>query len=270
VSCDLRITIDDLRAGENACARVCWISLRTLIALAFISAENGKCADGWSKLNRTNLLQFVENGEVRPVRSVSDWEKRRASIKEAMQEVMGRLPGAEKRCPLEVRIEEEADGGSYVRRFISYAAEPGERVSAYLLIPKSALKAGSKVPGVLALHQTHALGQKVVVGLSNSTNDEYGVSLVKRGFVVLAPPYPLLANYQPDLKKLGYQSGTMKPFGTTFADSTCSNHFPTSEPTALGPLGILLADTTRFIPLSSMSESTWSSQAAVSIRSAIT
>ena len=63
---------------------------------------------------------------------------------------------------------------------------------------------------MLALHQTHPLGQKVVVGLSNSTNDEYGVGLVKRGFVVLAPPYPLLANYQPDLKKLGYVSGTMK------------------------------------------------------------
>jgi len=48
---------------------------------------------------------------------VSDWEKRRASIKEAMQESMGRLPGR-KNVPLEVRIEEEADGGSYVRRFI--------------------------------------------------------------------------------------------------------------------------------------------------------
>jgi len=28
--------------------------------------------------------------------------------------------------------------------------------------------------------------------------------------VVLAPAYPQLANYQPDLKALGYQSGTMK------------------------------------------------------------
>jgi hypothetical protein len=48
------------------------------------------------------------------------------------------------------------------------------------------------------------------VGLGNSPNDEYGVELVQRGYVVLAPPYPLLANYHPDLKKLGYQSGTMK------------------------------------------------------------
>jgi hypothetical protein len=79
-----------------------------------------------------------------------------------------------------------------------------------LLVPKAAIGSSEKFPAVLALHQTHALGQKVVIGLGNSTNDEYGVELVRRGYVVLAPPYPLLANYQPDLKKLGYEGGTMK------------------------------------------------------------
>src|SRR5207248_5205470 len=34
--------------------------------------------------------------------------------------------------------------------------------------------------------------------------------LAERGFVTLAPNYPLLAKYQPDLKALGWQSGTMK------------------------------------------------------------
>ena len=53
-------------------------------------------------------------------------------------------------------------------------------------------------------------GQKIVVGLGNSPDDEYGVELAKRGYVCLAPAYPLLANYQPDVKALGYQSGTMK------------------------------------------------------------
>ena len=127
-----------------------------------------------------------------------------------MQEVMGPLPGQEKRCALDVRFDEETDCGSYVRRFLSYAAEPSARVSAYLLVPKAALNSTKQFPAVLALHQTHALGQKVAVGLGNSTNDEYGVELVRRGYVVLAPPYPLLANYNPNLKKLGYESGTMK------------------------------------------------------------
>ena len=128
-----------------------------------------------------------------------------------MQSIMGTLPGPEKRCPLEVRIESEIDAGTYVRRWLTYQAEPGDRVPAYLLIPKSALIADRRsFPAVLALHQTHAAGQKVVVGLGQSPDDEYGVELVERGFVVLAPPYPLWANYQPDLKALGWESGTLK------------------------------------------------------------
>ena len=49
-----------------------------------------------------------------------------------MQEVMGPLPGTEKRVSLDVRLLEEVDCGSYVRRLIDYASEPGGRVPAYL------------------------------------------------------------------------------------------------------------------------------------------
>jgi dienelactone hydrolase len=163
------------------------------------------------RLSRTNLLLYRgDAGSVLPVRSLVDWQRRRASILESMQEVMGRLPDQRKRCPLEPQITEEVDCGDYVRRLVTYASEPGGRVPAYLLIPKRALTEQLKSPAILALHQTHSAGQKVVVGLGNSTNDEYGVELVRRGFVVLAPPYTMLANYWPDLKALGYRSGTMK------------------------------------------------------------
>jgi len=127
----------------------------------------------------------------------------------AMRRVMGPLPGNEKRCALDVKVEEESDRGTYVLRKITYTSEPDGRVPAYLLIPKAAL-AGRKAPAVLGLHQTHRMGNKVVVGLADSPDDAYGVALAERGFVVLAPSYPLLADYNPDLKGLGYQSGTMK------------------------------------------------------------
>jgi hypothetical protein len=41
-------------------------------------------------------------------------------------------------------------------------------------------------------------------------NRQYASELAERGFVTLAPNYPLLAKYQPDLKALGWQSGTLK------------------------------------------------------------
>ena len=181
------------------------ILVAALVLWGFTNAQSAE------KLSHTNLLQFIAaDGSIRTVRSTNDWNLRRQSILRSMQEVMGPLPGAEKRSALDVKIEEEVDCGDYVRRFISYSSEPGARVPAYLLVPKAALDATKQFPALLALHQTHALGQKVVVGLGNSTNDEYGVELVRRGYVVLAPPYPILANYNPDLKKLGYESGTMK------------------------------------------------------------
>jgi hypothetical protein len=156
------------------------------------------------------LSYKLPNGTPRRIRTAREWAKRRHEILESMQLVMGRLPGREKRCPFELKTLTEEDMGNYVRRFIEYSSEPGSRVPAYLLIPKACLQSKTRRSAVLCLHQTHKAGQKVVVGLGNSPDDEYGVELVERGFVCLAPAYPLLANYAPDLQKLGYESGTMK------------------------------------------------------------
>lgn len=176
---------------------------------------------------------------VRPVVRPADWERRRASILEAMQSIMGPLPGPEKRCPLAVEQVEEVDCGSYVRRLISYAAEPGGRVPAYLLIPKPALAGpGSRRwPAVLALHQTRPEGHKVVVGLAGSPDDEYGVHLVERGFVVLAPPYTMLANYWPDLNALGYQSGTMKSIWDNIRGIDLLSSLPFVNTNGFGAIG---------------------------------
>jgi hypothetical protein len=178
------------------------------------------------RLPSTNLLVFHNRrGEVQVVKSKSDWLKRRAEILRGMQQVMGPLPGGEKRCPLVPRIEEEADCGSYVRRRLTYASEPGARVPAYLLIPKAALPAKRKCAGVLALHPTDMeYGYRVAVEELRTTYRAYGRDLAERGYVVLAPSYPLMAKYQPDLKALGYQSGTMKAIwgnirGLDFLDS---------------------------------------------------
>ena len=165
-----------------------------------------------TRLDRTRLLLYHDaEGNVVEGKTKRDWEKRRAEILKAMQEVMGALPGKEKRSPLDVQMNEEVDCGTYFRRLISYSSEPNSRVPAYLLIPKKALQKNARVRAVLCLHPTDAqVGHKVVVGLGGKENRNYASELAERGFVTLAPAYPHLANYAPDLKALGYQSGTMK------------------------------------------------------------
>lgn len=139
--------------------------------------------------------------------SLGDWEEKKERVLVAMEEVMGVLPGEDRRCALAVEVEEEVDCGSYVRQLVSYAAEPGGRVPAYLLVPKGS----GPFPGVLCPHPTdNVAGHKVVVGLSAKAHRSYASELAERGFVALAPAYPLLADYQPDWGALGYASGTMK------------------------------------------------------------
>ncbi len=191
------------------------------------------------RLDRNHLLVYRDDGgRVRPAVTVREWLRRRQEILRGMQEVMGPLPGKEKRCPLDLRVEEEADAGSHLRRRITYAAEPGGRVPAYLLIPKGLPGSGKQAPAVLCLHPTeHKIGHQVVVGLGGMPNRQYAVELAERGYVTLAPSYPLLAAYQPDLKALGYQSGTMKAIWDNIRGLDLLETLPFVKGGAFGTIG---------------------------------
>ncbi len=192
------------------------------------------------RLPREDLLLFRGPGnQPTPARTVDDWLKRRGEILAAIQVVMGRLPGPEKRCPLDVNVEEEVDCGSYVRRRITYASEPGSRVPAYLSIPKAVLqKDGKRARAVLCLHPTDdVVGYGVVVGLGSRPNRSYANELAERGFVTLAPNYPLLAKYQPDLKSLGWESGTLKAVWDNIRGLDLLESMPFVAPGGFGAIG---------------------------------
>jgi hypothetical protein len=180
--------------------------LATLVFFSWTFArELGRTIDAFD-----TLAIRKADGNTAQAKSPEEWLPRRADILQAAQSIMGPLPNGQ-RCALDVRVEEEADCGNFVRRLITYAAESGGRTPAYLCIPKTALEGKTAAAGVLCLHPTdNKIGHKVVVGLGGKQNRQYASELTERGFVTISPSYPLLANYQPDLKVLGYESGTMK------------------------------------------------------------
>jgi dienelactone hydrolase len=120
--------------------------------------------------------------------------------------------------PLDPKVlgEEKLDG--YVRRKVTFAAEKGDRVPAWVLIPAAAPDRGGGEPAgrpaVLCLHQTVAIGKDEPVGLGNQDSKAQALHLVKRGYVCLAPDYPGFGEYRYDFKAAfargDYQSGTMK------------------------------------------------------------
>ncbi|MEZ6117937.1 MAG: prolyl oligopeptidase family serine peptidase [Pirellulaceae bacterium] len=161
----------------------------------------------------------------------------------AMETVMGPFPANRTKCDLDVRIESEEDAGSYVRRLISYQSEEGCRTPAYLQIPKTLLtedvnSKNDKALGVLCLHPTdNVVGHQVVVGLGGKPNRQYAAELAERGFVTIAPAYPLLANYQPDWRKLGYASGTMKAVWDNVRALDVLESLPFVQPGKFGAIG---------------------------------
>src|SRR3954462_577747 len=107
----------------------------SLLALLVGTDCMSEGADPQPRLPRDNLLVYRgPDGKPAPVKTVEDWAKRRAEVIRGMESVMGKLPGKEKQCPLDMKVEEEVDGETYVRRLITYSSEPGLRVPAYLLI----------------------------------------------------------------------------------------------------------------------------------------
>ncbi len=154
--------------------------------------------------DKQNLLVYLEAGVPQPVRTAQDWERRRRDIVASMEQVMGPFPDGE-RPPLDVQVLAETSLDGYTRRSITYAAGPGDRVPAYLLIPDQPNGAA-----MLALHPTGELGKGIVIGLGSRPNRNYANELARRGYVVVAPDYPTMGDPQKDAYALGYVSGTMK------------------------------------------------------------
>ncbi len=143
----------------------------------------------------------------RRIDTVEEWDKRRTKILASMQEVMGPMPGDERRVALDLRVEEEADLPAYSRRLISFAVERDDRLSAYLLIPKSLT---GPVPAMLCLHQTTEEGKAEPAGISGKPHLHYAHELAERGYIALAPDYPSFGGYPNRAYEQGYASATMK------------------------------------------------------------
>ena len=110
-----------------------------------------------------------------------------------------------------MKIEEEVDAANTSAGSSPTPPSPAGRVPAYLLIPKAVLEENdARRPPSCACTTDNVIGHGVVVGLGGKPNRQYASELAERGYVVARPNYPLLAKYQPDLKALGWESGTLK------------------------------------------------------------
>src|SRR6185295_3286282 len=89
--------------------------------------------------------------------------------------------------PLAPERVERVDLGDVVREKVTYAVEPGERVPAFLFVPKTGT---GPFPAVLCHHQhggEFEVGKDGPAGLGSTADQHYALELARRGYVTLAP-----------------------------------------------------------------------------------
>jgi dienelactone hydrolase len=184
-----------------------------------------------------DLSYYLDAEGIRhPVRSIADWNIRRAQILTQMQAVMGPLPRPDRPMPLDVRTLESVSLGAIIRRKVDYHTDSlGRRVSAYLFVPAGAT---GKQPAVLCLHQTVKIGKEEPAGLGTNPDLRYALELALRGYVTLAPDYPSFGEYRYDFDpKDGYVSGTMKAIYDNIRAIDLLQSLPDVDPNRIGCIG---------------------------------
>ena len=160
--------------------------------------------------NHTDLTSYrAPNGKSLPLTTPFHWGTRRDQILRGMEQAMGPFPEPAQRVPLEIQIEQQDKTDKYLRQKITFAAEPGDRIPAYLLLPHNL---SEPAPAMLCLHQTTAIGKAEPAGLGGKPTLHYAHELANRGYVCIVPDYPSFGDYTYDFgaAKHHYASGSMK------------------------------------------------------------
>ena len=191
-----------------------------------------------SLTDRTNLLVYEDaKGGSHPVRTPADWGQRREQILLGMQQVMGPLPDHWRNLPLDLKVLEEVRLPKVTRQKLAYRVDPGDVVTAYLLIPNEDV---GKKPAMLCLHQTVEIGKDEPAGLGGSPELHYALELAERGYVTLSPDYWTFGDYrarQYDPYEHGYVSGTMKGIWNHVRSVDLLQSLPEVDGARLGCIG---------------------------------
>jgi hypothetical protein len=96
-----------------------------------------------------------------------------------MDEILKLLGDFPEKTELNSEILEEVDCGKYIRQKVAYDVEAGDRVTAYVCIPKNI---SGPMRAVYCHHQHHGqfdLGKSEVVGLAGDSDQAYAKELAE-------------------------------------------------------------------------------------------
>jgi dienelactone hydrolase len=143
---------------------------------------------GPMSITRRETLRLFGSGLVATAVSLRDGHHDylpavKALDRTSLLQLLGAVPLAVP--PLAAELVERADLGDVIREKVTYAVEPGERVPAFILLPKAA---SIRHPAILCHHQhggEFQVGKDGPAGLGSDSSQHYALELARRGYVTL-------------------------------------------------------------------------------------
>jgi pimeloyl-ACP methyl ester carboxylesterase len=161
----------------------------------------------------------------------------KVEILKGMEAAMGHLPSRDNLPRMEVKVVESQREATYTRQSIIFTVAKGEQVPAYLYLPHQQ-GTPKKLPAMLVLHGTGALGKQLVDGKSHLPNRALAKELAERGYVVIAPDYPSMGDLKDhDFDADRYESGTMKAIFNHMRSVDLLSERPEVDPERIGVIG---------------------------------
>ena len=174
--------------------------LRVQIAISFlcligIPTAERRCAFGQSATTDDNIRAATVKAELSMLfrgESASEFQAWKSGFQEKLRELLGDSSPPTKWSSVE---EGQTILDDHTRYELLLEADGVPTVPVYLLIP-SDLKPGQKAPGVLCVHGHGDFGNHTIVGRTDldgvtesieTSNYDYGLQCVRRGYVVVAP-----------------------------------------------------------------------------------
>lgn len=117
--------------------------------------------------------------------TISEWQNRKNFLKKKLIRLMGGFP--RQRRPLKATTVQIQDERSIRCEKVTYESEPGEWVSAYVLVPKNHK---APFPAIFCHHQHGGdfnNGKTEVIGKGGNPHQAYARELADRGYITFAP-----------------------------------------------------------------------------------
>ncbi|TMV49911.1 dipeptidyl aminopeptidase [Paenibacillus mesophilus] len=137
-----------------------------------------------------NIFKLHREGVPPLLDGIETKEQFREKIQRIRDIWLDYIGGVPERVPVRYEVLGEMVSNDHIRRHIVYDTVHGDKITAYLLLPlnkeRTAVLPG-RLPAVLALHPTSEIGKRGVCLPEGKPDHVYGMELVSRGYVVLAP-----------------------------------------------------------------------------------